>query len=351
MNVHQILPNISPGDAIGNEVLLIQKLLREKGHTSDIFCEAYHPDVSARIYQKYASRSGRDTILIYHHSVGSPISEFIAGLPDKKIMIYHNITSPSYFEGIDDHLAYLLQKGRAELPVLAPCISMALGVSEYNRKELEECGYTRTGVLPILIDFARYPAPNPKILEKYSDGRTNILFVGRISPNKRFEDIIRTFYYYKKINPSARLLLPGSYERMERYHQSLRDLAGDLNLMDVIFPGKVSFDELVAYYQVADIFLCMSEHEGFNVPVVECMQYGVPVLAYNACAIPYTLGNAGVLINIKNFEEVAEMIDIILTDDALRAQLVKTQSRRLLDFDVTLHFERLLQIIGDVAAM
>jgi glycosyltransferase involved in cell wall biosynthesis len=351
MNVHQILPNISPGDAIGNEALLIQKVLREKGYRSEIFCEAYHPAVKAKVYQKYVPNSGKDTILIYHHSIGSPIAEFIAGLPDKKIMLYHNITTPSYFEGIDDHLAYLLQKGRSELPMLAPYITMALGDSEYNRLELEEAGYTRTGVFPVLTDFSRYPDPSPKILEQYTDNRTNILFVGRISPNKRFEDIVRAFSYYKRIDPSARLLLPGSYDRMERYHDSLLALVAELGVPDVIFPGKVGFDELVAYYQVADLFLCMSEHEGFNVPVVECMYFNVPIIAYNACAIPYTLGDAGVLINIKNFEEVAEMMSIIIRNKTLRERIIQKQSERLSDFDYRLHLERLLAIIDEVGAM
>lgn len=350
MIVHQILPNISPGDAIGNEVLLIQKLLREKGHSSEIFCEAYNPAVKAKVYQKYHTYSRSDAILLYHHSIGSQIGDFIAGLPEKKVMLYHNITTPSYFEGIDDHLAYLLQKGRSELPLLAPYFTIAFGDSEYNRLELEAAGYTRTDVLPILIDFSRYPAACKKTLEKYSDGRTNILFVGRISPNKRLEDIIRTFYYYKKINPSARLLLPGSYDRMERYHQSLLNLALELNVADVIFPGKVSFHELVAYYQAADLFLCMSEHEGFNVPIVECMHFRVPILAYNACAIPYTLGNSGVLINIKNFEEVAEMIEIVLKNDPLRTRILETQDHRLSYFDYNVHLSRLLSIIEEVAA-
>jgi glycosyltransferase involved in cell wall biosynthesis len=333
MKVHQILPSLAPGDAIGNEVLLMRDLLRSWGYESDIFAQHIHPDVQARPYKEYELESSPQNLLIYHFSIGSEVSNFIKGLPDRKIMIYHNITPPHFFRGINDNLMFLLDEGRKELGSLSREFDLALADSEYNRIELEGAGYPETGLLPLLIDFSKYQSFNPDIVEKYSDGRVNILFVGRISPNKKHEDIIKTFYYYKCINPKARLLLPGGYDGCELYFQSLRSLVQRLGLSDVYFLEKVPFKDLVSYYMVSDVFLCMSEHEGFNVPLVESMFFDVPIIAYNSSAIPYTLGDAGILVKSKRYVEIAELINLIVGDPDIRGKLVHRQKERLQVFE------------------
>ncbi|MDI6867884.1 glycosyltransferase [Methanoculleus sp.] len=330
--VHQILPSLAPGDAIGNEVLLMRDLLRSWGYESDIFAQHIHPDVQARPYKEYELESSPQNLLIYHFSIGSEVSNFIKGLPDRKIMIYHNITPPHFFRGINDNLMFLLDEGRKELGSLSREFDLALADSEYNRIELEGAGYPETGLLPLLIDFSKYQSFNPDIVEKYSDGRVNILFVGRISPNKKHEDIIKTFYYYKCINPKARLLLPGGYDGCELYFQSLRSLVQRLGLSDVYFLEKVPFKDLVSYYMVSDVFLCMSEHEGFNVPLVESMFFDVPIIAYNSSAIPYTLGDAGILVKSKRYVEIAELINLIVGDPDIRGKLVHRQKERFQAF-------------------
>jgi len=332
MKIHQILPSITPGDAIGNEVLLMRDLLRSWGYESDIFAQHIHPGVQARPYKEYELESSPQNLLIYHFSIGSEISNFIKGLPDRKIMIYHNITPPHFFRGINDNLMFLLDEGRKELGSLSREFDLALADSEYNRIELERAGYPETGLLPLLIDFSKYQSFNPDIVEKYSDDRVNILFVGRISPNKKHEDIIKTFYYYKCINPKARLLLPGGYDGCELYFQSLRSLVQRLGLSDVYFLEKVPFKDLVSYYMVSDVFLCMSEHEGFNVPLVESMFFDVPIIAYNSSAIPYTLGDAGILVKSKRYVEIAELINLIVGDPDIRGKLVHRQKERFQAF-------------------
>lgn len=333
MKVHQILPSLAPGDAIGNEVLLMRDLLRSWGYESDIFAQHIHPDVQARPYKEYELESSPQNLLIYHFSIGSEVSNFIKGLPDRKIMIYHNITPPHFFRGINDNLMFLLDEGRKELGSLSREFDLALADSEYNRIELEGAGYPETGLLPLLIDFSKYQSFNPDIVEKYSDDRVNILFVGRISPNKKHEDIIKTFYYYKCINPKARLLLPGGYDGCELYFQSLRSLVQRLGLSDVYFLEKVPFKDLVSYYMVSDVFLCMSEHEGFNVPLVESMFFDVPIIAYNSSAIPYTLGDAGILVKSKRYAETAELINLIVGDPDIRGKLIRRQKERLQVFE------------------
>ncbi|WP_067047735.1 glycosyltransferase family 4 protein [Methanofollis ethanolicus] len=333
MKIHQILPSFSPGDAIGNEVLLMRDLLRSWGYESEIFAQNISPAMRARPYREYEWESSPDNLLIYHFSIGSEVSDFVRGLPDKKVLIYHNITPSHFFCGINDTLVFLLEKGREELKSLSGDFDLAVADSEYNRIELERAGYHNTGVLPLIIDFSKYGACNQDIIDAFSDDWTNILFVGRISPNKKHDDLLRIFYYYKRINPKARLLLPGGYDGCEPYLRQLQDLARRLGLSDIYFPGKVPFRDLVSYYMASDIFLCMSEHEGFNVPLVESMFFGLPIIAYLSSAIPYTLGDAGVLVRSKNYMEIAELMNIILEDPGLRNRLIAHQRERLKEFE------------------
>jgi len=332
MEIHQILPTISSGDAIGNEVREIKRVLNEWGYKSEIYAQNIHPKINAKKYTEYKKVSSKENILIFHFSIGSEISEFVAKLPDKKIMIYHNITPPKYFCGVNETLVNLLENGKKELRSLVDYIDLAVGVSEYNRLELQKIGFKNTDVLPIIMDFHEYSSPNEKLLLKYNDDSVNLLFVGRVTPHKRQEDIIKVFYYYKLINPKSRLFLAGSYEGCEIYSDYLKKLIQDLNLKDVHLLGKISFNDLISYYKLADIFICMSEHEGFCVPILESMYFEVPIIAYNSTAIPSTLDNTGILVNEKNYCEIAEMANLLIEDEELRSTLVKKQRARLDDF-------------------
>lgn len=332
MKIHQVLPCIRPGDAISNHALEIQRILRSWGHDSQIFADDIHDDLrsAVKFYAKLRGRALQDALLIYHFSVGADVSEWVRSLPNPKILIYHNITPASFLKGYDDYIKDILEQGRDELKHFVNICDLALGDSEYNRLELEEMGFQRTGVLPIIVDFEKYTtAPTPKILSRYRDGAKNILFVGRVVPNKCQEDLILAFYWYKTyINPQARLFLIGMHG-IERYDFMLSELVRRLHLEDVHFLGLVPDSDLAAYYQVADLLLCMSEHEGFNVPMLEAMHVGIPVLAYNSTSIPYTLDGAGVLVNEKRFDEIAEMMHLLMEDPDLRQKIVAGQRKRL----------------------
>lgn len=332
MEIHQILPTISPGDAIGNEAQEIKRVLNEWGYKSEIYAQNIHPKINAKKYTEYEKASSKENILIFHFSIGSEVSEFVKKLPDKKIMIYHNITPPEYFCGVNETLVNLLENGKKELRSLVDHIDLAVGVSEYNRLELQEMGFKNTDVLPIIINFHEYSSPNKKLLSKYDDGFVNLLFVGRVTPHKRQEDIIKVFYYYKLINPKSRLFLAGSYEGCEIYSDYLKKLIQDLNLKDVHLLGKISFNDLISYYKLADIFICMSEHEGFCVPILESMYFEVPIIAYKSTAIPFTLEDTGILVKEKNYCEIAEMVNVLIEDEELRSTLVKKQKDRLENF-------------------
>lgn len=355
--VHQLLATLSHGDAIGNEALAIQKCLRTAGYESDIFAEGVHPRVArlARPLWDYYSVSSPDTVCIFHFSIGSAASPLIFHAPDRLVLIYHNITPPEWFVGYHRLLTQLCYRGRRELAAFAARTDLALGDSEFNRRELEQAGFRTTAVLPIVLDFATYDAPRSPVVERlYTDGRTNVLFVGRVITNKKIDDLIRAFACYQRLfNPHSRLLVVGDYRGQERYLRVLRALVRRLGAGEVVFTGHVEHDELLAYYGLADVFLCLSEHEGFCVPLVEAMRFGVPVLAYDAGAVRDTLRSGGLLLKDKQPQEVAGLIDALVRDAALRQAMLATQTQalaviRATDFGALL-LERLAPVLDGAA--
>lgn len=335
MKIHQILPALSYGDAVSNDAIEIRHALRRMGYSSDIFAKYIHPKVSKFAKHLNQYKKNASNIVICHFSVaGSDVTEFVKTLPDVKILKYHNITPHHFFNNINDELYNICRYGREELKTLNKVVKLALGDSEYNKKELDFYGFNNTGVLPILIDYSKYDlAPNKKIMKTYDDDYINLLFVGRIAPNKKQEDLIKIFYYYKKINTRCRLFIVGSYIGMEKYFAQLQEMVRRLNLIDVVFTGHTSFDEMIAYYRLSDVFLCMSEHEGFCVPLIESMYFNIPIVAYNSTAIPYTLTNCGILVNEKRYDEIAETINLLVNDAVLRKKIIEKQNIQLKDFE------------------
>ena len=331
--VHQVLATLGYGDAIGHEVLGIQRVLRAAGYASEIFVET----ADARLedltldYRDLPEASHSDNILIHHFSIGSRASRVAYALPDRMVLVYHNITPPEYFVDVHPLLVQQCFLGRRELALYASRCDLALGDSEYNRRELDAAGFPHTDVLPVVPDFSHLAGePNYMQAEAFDDEWVNLLFVGRMIPNKRIEDVIRWFHAYKRwFNPRSRLLLVGSHGGFERYLAMLHEFIADLGAVDVHFLGHVSNEELIAYYELADAFVCASEHEGFCVPLVEAFHMGVPVIAYAASAVPATMDGAGVLVSDKDPVVVGAVINEVVTDAALQDDIIAGQDAAL----------------------
>ena len=343
--VHQILATLGYGDAIGNEVLGIHRALRSAGFDSDIIVETADPRLEDRTidYRDAVGAVDEHDLLIHHFSLGSRASRTAFALPSRMVLIYHNITPPEYFLGVHDQLVRQCYHGRRELlPYRSRC-DLALGDSEFNRAELEALGFPRTDVLPVVPGFTHLDVvPDRRVLDAYDDEWTNILFVGRVIPNKRPDNVIRMFHAYKSLyNRKSRLILAGSHGGFESYLAQLQTLVADLRVEDVHILGQVSNEELTALYDVADLFLCASEHEGFCVPLIEAFYKGVPVIALAATAVPATLDGGGVLYHSADPRQVAALMQAVLSNPAHEAEIVARQDAaldRLLaqDFDGTL---------------
>lgn len=351
--VHQVLATLGYGDAIGHEVLGIQRALRGAGYESEIFVETADRRLEhlTTDYREMVGTISPDDVLIHHFSIGSRASRIAYALPGRMVLVYHNITPPEYFIGVHKDLVKLCFRGRRELTAYVDRSALALGDSDYNRKELKALGFASTAVLPVVPDFSHLDlAPDPRIAADFDDAWTNILFVGRVIPNKKFEDLIRAFHVYRtRDNPRSRLLLVGSYGGFETYLAMLTGLVARLGTPDVHFLGQVTNEELTALYDVADLFLCASEHEGFCVPIIESFYKQVPVLAYAATAVPATMDGGGVLYSTKDPFEMARLMTAVLASD-LEDAIVQSQNAalaRLVDRDFG---KTLLRFVDQVRA-
>ncbi|HHB75957.1 MAG TPA: glycosyltransferase [Desulfobulbus sp.] len=333
--VHQLLPGFAFGDAISNQAMLIRDYLRAQGYESIIYTEALDPSMTHEAELFSREKLPVDTAVIYHHSIGSGLMDYLDSLRGPRCLIYHNITPPSFVVDHDPALADQLQQGLDMLPRLAEIFPVSAGVSGFNAEELKHHGFADPEIMPICVDPAKWniPAPVNRMFE-LQDGRTNILFVGRIVSNKCQHDLIEAFSLYRRFDPGARLFLVGGYDDKDPYYKRLVDLITDHGLTgDVFFAGKVDDAHLHAYFRTAHLYWSMSEHEGFGVPFIEAMWFDIPVLAYKSSAIPETLARGGILFDSKGtLEEIAALAHLLVRNHSLRGKVLAAQEERCNDF-------------------
>jgi glycosyltransferase involved in cell wall biosynthesis len=340
--IHQVITSLNYGDAIANHTIELMKLLRSWGYPSEVYVEMCDPRMALYCRPFATYRDDPDDILIYEYGLGSELTDFLLqrGRMGRTYLYYHNITPPHFFEPIESEFAALLRRGREDLYQLYKVCKGAVAVTEYNQRELRDIGFASVSVVPYLLDLsslersANSPA-GQRIRRRFKDECVNIVFVGRLAPNKKQEDLLQALAYYKKlIDSRVRLLLVGS-GRNFRYRVRLEMLAEQLGVLeDVHFSGQLALEEgFAGYYKAGSVFLCLSEHEGFGVPLVESMFFDLPIIAYKSSAVPETLGGSGLLVTEKRYDVIGELIYNIATDETLRQQVICKQRERLIDFD------------------
>jgi glycosyltransferase involved in cell wall biosynthesis len=351
MRVNQWVPAAHAGDAIGDSSRRMRDLLRAMGHESEIFALTIDDDLRHEIRPFSDPASKRGDVTMFHYALPSPMSDAFAALPHGRVLQYHNVTPARFFAPYAPALFRLASIAREELARLAPASERALGDSEYNRQELEELGFTNTGVLPIAVNTDRLTnaPPHPVLEDILDDGLVNFLFVGRIAPNKKIEDHIRLAEQYKRyVDAYYRFIFVGRYDVVPQYYATIRALLSEYKMLEdrFIFTGPVPDVELAAYYRASSVYISLSEHEGFCVPLVEAMAMDVPVLAYSAAAVPDTLGGAGVQFAPKDLEYAAELLGMLAFEESPREEVLAGQRRRLQDFGDTVIQQRLASVIS-----
>ncbi|HUE84321.1 MAG TPA: glycosyltransferase [Pyrinomonadaceae bacterium] len=295
--IHQLLPDIVYGDAISNQAFALRDHLREAGYQSDIFVKRCEERLASEVKPFADTRPGNADGLIYHHSIGSELTTFAVAHSAPKCLVYHNITPAEYYAPYRPGFAWMLEMGRAHLRRLGEFFPISVADSSYNAAELAACGFPSPGVLPIIIDPEKWNiAPDPSLIERLQDGRVNLLFVGRIAPNKKQDKLVSAFAFYRELAPEARLILVGEGNPSDPYFHHLRNTIAKLDLVnEVELTGQIDDAALLAYYRTAHLYWSASEHEGFGAPLVEAMWFDVPVLALDDTAVPETLSGAGFL--------------------------------------------------------
>ena len=334
--IHQFVAGFTAGDAISNEARLFRKIFRDWGFESEIFCETrcVHKSERDRIRPPadYAAVCNPDDIVLLHLSMGSVANDVFKTLPCKKALLYHNVTPPRYFELINKQIAGNLARGLQQVAELAGSADVNLADSGFNADELSQLGYRDVKVLPLVLDFSLLTDDiDRRYAAKLDDGKTNILFVGRCAPNKKIEDLLQVFaYYHKTVNPQSRLIHVGSHAGTERYFNLLTAMTAELGIKDAtLFTGSLTQPQLNAVYAAADAFLCLSEHEGFCIPLIEAMLHRLPILAHASAAVPETLDGCGILMKDRNYPLAAELLGKITTDSRLRNALIEEETARL----------------------
>ncbi len=334
--VHQFIATLNPHDATGTHTLKLRDVLRQAGWRSEIFAEAIHDDLAAEAYKHwmYPEHAAEGDVALYQFTTSSAVAGFLAerGLP--LILDFHNFTGPEYFAGWEPDSVRRATLATEELALLAPHALLGLAKSPFSEHELRRAGCRRTAVVPVLADYGRVTSsPDPRVAAELEQlaagGGSDILFVGRIVPSKAQHELVKALWAYRRLyDPLARLHLVGGTSSYE-YNKALQAYVDDLGLSSAVrLTGEVSDASLAAHFSAADVYLSLSAHEGFGVPLVEAMVAGVPVVTRGAGAVAETVADAALVLAAADPAYVAAALHRACTDVRLRATLTASGRRR-----------------------
>lgn len=354
--IAQFVPTYTRHDAISNHVTQLHHALLAAGYRSEIYSEFLDPRMAdlGRSYHECDREPDPGRVILYHASTDSAMAGWLieaAAAGQKVVIDYHNITPSEYFSRWEPMAARSMDRGREELAALLPHTVLALADSGYNEAEMKALGHPRTAVCPLLVDLSEYHGEpdGETVADLTGRGGPLWLFVGRVAPNKCQHDVIAAFAAYRRLYaPAARLALVGGVTS-GRYQKSLEDMVDELELgSSVEFVGSAPFAQLLAYFRAADAFVCLSEHEGFCVPVLEAMELGVPVFAFAAAALTETVADAGVLLQSKDPLAVAAAVDAVASHPERRQSLISAGRERAAGFSLSVTSARFVEALSGV---
>jgi len=344
--VHQFSLCMSSGDGISNSVFFIQTLLRELGYKSDIYAVDTEEVLRDRVVNQHQYESVENQLLLVHHGLGHEYGSWLESLSNQKVLVYHNISPPEYFSS--EIFQSSLRLGKQQLFLWKEFMSGAISDSAFNNQDLIEAGWDPRCLetIPLLFDVECLKKhPFDQVIIDENKDKTTLLFVGTFLPHKAQDDLIKSFYYLAQLvdEPVQLILAGGDYDSRIK---ELKQLSSDLGLDgSVLFLGKITDEELYGWYRAADLYVSMSEHEGFGMPLIEASAFDVPVLAYDTSAVADTMGTGGILFKDKKMPEIGALMDLLLKDVSLRKKIIKAQRKNLDRFNRDLLKEKLSRFI------
>jgi len=335
--VHQFVPALLPRDATGSHTLLMRQALRDAGWRSEIFAEATHEELFGETIrvEEYPAHAAPGDVLVYQFSTSSMVADLLLDRPEPLVLDYHNVTHPELYASWDPVSESRSAAALEQLFRLAQRSALGMADSKFNEADLVAAGCPRTAVVPVLVDLDRLVAPPDRRVAAHlaagkAGGGADWLFVGRLVPSKAQHDLVKALWAYRRLyDPSARLNLVGPTPS-RRYLSSLRAFVADLGLSEAVhITGEVSDAALAAYFDAADVYVSLSVHEGFGVPLLEALRVSVPVVALRAGAVGETLGDAGLLLDRTEPVLVAAAVNRVLSDAGLRERLATAGHTRV----------------------
>lgn len=322
MKFFQFLETFSDADAIGYHVIGVDKLMKVQGFETGIYASNIDEKcVEMAKYYKNFEFDDENNILLFHHSIGSDVYEYVKGLGGIKKLVFHNITPPAYFKHRPDFMR-LLERGYKQMFEFDKVFSKATCDSKFNKKTLKSYGYKNVvNVIPPFISLEdKFGIP----LKEKKTKKFRILYVSQIAPHKNQKKLVKVFRAYQKyFNSNSELYIVGGFCPQDSYYQELlMEISGNKYIH---LTGKISLAKLKDLYETSHLFLSMSEHEGFSVPLVESMYFDLPVIAYKAGAVADTLGSGGVLLNTDNPLAVGAVIETIRNDRRILGRIKEGQ--------------------------
>jgi L-malate glycosyltransferase len=316
VNVWQVLSGAGPVDAVSRQALAFRERFAAWGWGGRDVAAFIDPRASG-FDPLRALQPSSDDVLLIHYSAYAPRLRELLDLPNRKLLLSHNVTPARWLWDHDAPIALQCELGRRQLPEYAARCDMAAGVSAYNAAELGS-----DVVIAPLVDLGwlsghRGHTPMSPV----------VLCVGRLAPHKRQDEAIRAFALYRRRHaPGARLVLVGE-PLNDGYLSALRQLGERAG--NVSFEHTLSQAELADRYASASAFLCLSEHEGFCIPLLEAFAAQVPVVARPAGGVPETAGDAALLVADRDPAVVAELLGLAVGDEPLRQELAARGLRRV----------------------
>jgi glycosyltransferase involved in cell wall biosynthesis len=321
--VDQVLSGAGPVDAVTTQALRFQDLFRRWGWGGEVVAGHIDPRISKRVRPLRGFEPDPGATLLIHYSAYAPRLRRVLERPNRKILLSHNVTPARWFWDYEPTIAIHCALGRRQLPEYAAACDVVAGVSAFNAAELGS-----DVVIPILFDPSHL-GPAAPAAEEVRSGSPELLFVGRLAPHKRQDELIRVLALLRRHRiPDATLRLVGE-PLNPNYLAAMQQLAEELAPGAVTFESGLSDAELADRYRAATVFLCLSEHEGFCIPLLESFHLGLPVVSRPSGGIPEVAGDAAVLVDDRDPAVIAEAVALVLEDAELRAELRSRGRRRL----------------------
>lgn len=351
MRIHQMTATLVPGDAIGNYVLTLQRIFAELGYAGDIFADHVHPALSYLWKPSSEYRPTGEDILWFHYSIGAENFRYLENNPDRLVMDFHGVTPPSLLKGDDGTLAQRAREAIQALPTYVHRFHLCVAHSDYACNELRAQGYARVEKVPLVVDTDRFNHKEDKALSRLLARLEYTLFVGRIVPQKRVVDIVRTFAALKRLRPHMKLFLVGDTGVLPGYAHQVEALVRDLGLTsEVMLTGPIAqADMLTSLYRHAAVTLILSEWETFCLPAVESLYFGTPVVYPDIPPLREVVGDAGIMVQRERHAETAQAIHALLEDRAGYKHLQALGQARAAQFTRQVLEERLRLLLPLIA--